>query len=41
MHWLIMHADQVFGGAALMAANLKIQRMGAKFRVYTAPPAHF
>ena len=41
MHWLIMHADQAFGGAAQMAANIKIQKTGAKFRVFTAPPAHF
>jgi hypothetical protein len=41
MHWLIMHADQVIGGAAQMTANIKIQKTGAKFRVYTAPPARF
>jgi hypothetical protein len=41
MHWLIMHADQVIGGAAQKAPNIKIQKMAAKFRVFTAPPAHF
>ena len=30
MHWLIMHADQVIGGAALMSPNIKIQKTGAE-----------
>jgi fructose-specific phosphotransferase system component IIB len=30
MHWLIMHADQVIGGAEQMTANIKIQTTGAE-----------
>jgi hypothetical protein len=29
MHWLIMLADQVIGGAAQRVANIKIQKTGA------------
>jgi hypothetical protein len=30
MHWLIMHADQVIGGAEQMSADIKIQTTGAE-----------
>jgi len=29
MHWLIILADQVIGGAAQRVANIKIQKTGA------------
>jgi hypothetical protein len=34
MHWLIMHADQVIGGAEQMTANIKIQNAGAEVASY-------
>jgi hypothetical protein len=34
MHWLIMHEDQVIGGAAQMTANIKIQKTGAEVASY-------
>jgi hypothetical protein len=34
MHWLIMHADQVIGGAEQMTANIKIQKAGAEVASY-------
>jgi hypothetical protein len=35
MHWLIMHAGQVIGGAAHMSANIKIQKTVAEVASYT------
>jgi hypothetical protein len=34
MHWLIMHADQVIGGAEQMTANIKIQNYAAEVASY-------
>ena len=34
MHWLIMLADQVIGGAAQMVANIKIQKTGGEAASY-------
>jgi hypothetical protein len=41
MHWLIMHADQVIGGAAQMTANIKIQKTGAKVASYSEAMPRF
>ncbi len=34
MQWLIMHADQVIGGAEQMIANIKSQKSGAEVGSY-------
>jgi hypothetical protein len=34
MHWLIMPADQIIGGAAQMSANIKIKKTGAEVNSY-------
>jgi hypothetical protein len=41
MHWLIMHADQVIGGAAQMTANIKIQKTGAEVASYAEAMSRF
>jgi hypothetical protein len=41
MHWLIMHADQVIGGAEQMAANIKIQTTGAEVAFYAKAMSRF
>jgi hypothetical protein len=41
MHWLIMHADQVIGGAEKMTANIKIQKMGSEVASYAEAMSRF
>jgi hypothetical protein len=41
MHWLIMHADQVIGGAEQMTANIKIQKTGAEVASYAEAMSRF
>ena len=41
MHWLIMHADQIIGGAAQMTANIKIQKTGAEVASYAEAISRF
>jgi hypothetical protein len=41
MHWLIMLADQVIGGAAQRVANIKIHKTGAWADFYAELSALF
>jgi hypothetical protein len=41
MHWLIMHAVQLIGGAEQMTANIKIQKTGAEVASYAEAMSRF